>query len=175
MAIATILNQTSFAPVLTKINHLSAILKLNLLMIHSTQVTVWLTFCYRGLGSRHADATSKSTGIDGISSKMLKCASLVSSSTAHLLNNLFNLSITTGTFPAAWKVGRITPIPKGTNKLHPSGYRPISVLPVVTKLIECHVKDVIENLNFWSPAAQSLPDSGGLWLNALQYQLWSEL
>ena len=88
--------------------------------------------------------TSKSTGIDGISLKMLKCASLVSSSTAHLLSNLFNLSISTGTFPAAWKVEGITPIPKGTNNLHPSGYRPISVLPVVTKLIEHHIKDVIE-------------------------------
>ena len=84
--------------------------------------------------------TSKSTGIDGISPKMLKCASLVSSSTARLLSNLFNLSITTGMFPAAWKVGRVTPIPKAP------GYRPISVLPVVTKLIERHVKDVIETL-----------------------------
>ena len=88
--------------------------------------------------------TSKSTGTDEISSKMLKCASLSSSSIARLLSNLFNLSISTGIFPTAWKVGRITPIPKGTNNSLPSGYRPISVLPVVSKLIECHIKDVIE-------------------------------
>ena len=79
---------------------------------------------------------SKSTGADEVSPKMLKCASLASSCTAKLLSNLFNLSISTGNFPSAWKVGRITPIPKGTNNAHPSGYRPISVLPVVSKLIE---------------------------------------
>ena len=87
---------------------------------------------------------SKSTGTDGISPKMLKCASLVSSSTARLLSNLFNLSISTGTIPSAWKVGRITPIPKGSNNSHPSGYRPISVLPVVSKIIERHIKDAVE-------------------------------
>ena len=89
--------------------------------------------------------TSKSTGSDGISPKMLKCTSIVSFSIAWLLCNLFNLSISTGTFSSEWKIGRITPIPKGTNKSHPSGYRPVSVLPVVSKLIERHVKDAVEN------------------------------
>ena len=65
---------------------------------------------------------SKSTGDDGISPKMLKYTSI---SIAGSLCNLFNLSISTGNFPSAWKVGRVT---KGTNSSHPSGYRPISVL-----------------------------------------------
>ena len=60
------------------------------------------------------------------------------------LCRLFNLSISTGQFPSAWKLGRITPIPKGSNKTLPSGYRPISVLPVISKLIERHVKAVLE-------------------------------
>ena len=86
--------------------------------------------------------TTKSTGNDGISPKMLKYTAI---SIAGSLCNLFNLSISTGTFPSAWKVGRITPIPKGTNNSHSSGYRPISVLPVVSKLIERHVKDIVES------------------------------
>ena len=85
---------------------------------------------------------SKSTGDDGISPKMLKYTSI---SIAGSLCNLFNLSISTGKFPSAWKVGRITPIPKGTNSSHPSRYRPISVLPVISKLIERHVKDIVES------------------------------
>ena len=50
--------------------------------------------------------------------------------------------------PTSWKLGRITPIPKGTNKSLPSCYRPISVLPVASKLIECHIKawQLLKNL-----------------------------
>ena len=92
---------------------------------------------YREINSSYADS-SKSTGTDGITPKILKY------STARLLSNLFNLSISTGTFSSAWKVGRITPIPKGTNNSHPSGYRPISVLPVVSKIIERHIKDAVK-------------------------------
>ena len=93
--------------------------------------------------------TTKSTGNDGISPKMLKCSS---AGIAHTICNLFNLSIATGTFPTEWKTGRITPIPKGTNSSHPSGYRPISVLPAISKLIEHHIKSIIESfLNSNSP------------------------
>ena len=84
---------------------------------------------------------SKSCGNDGISPRMLKSTSFSITSS---LCRLFNLSISTGQFPSAWKLGRITPIPKGSNKTLPSGYRPISVLPVVSKLIERHVKAVLE-------------------------------
>ena len=86
--------------------------------------------------------TSESTCCNGISPKMLKSTSL---SITHSLCKLFNLSISNGIFPAEWKLGRITPIPKGTNNSLPSGYRPISVLPVASKLIERHVKVIVEN------------------------------
>ena len=65
-------------------------------------------------------------------------------SIAPSLCRLFNLSVSTGTFPTSWNLGRITPIPKDTNKSLPSGYRPISVFPDASKLIEFHVKAVIE-------------------------------
>ena len=68
--------------------------------------------------------TTKFTGHDGISSKMLKYTPL---SITDQLHKLFNLSLSTGTFPSDWKLGRITAIPKGADNKLPSGYRPISV------------------------------------------------
>ena len=47
-----------------------------------------------------------------------------------------NLSITTGIFPNSWKMAKVTPIFKEDAKTDPNNYRPISVLPVVSKLIE---------------------------------------
>ena len=80
---------------------------------------------YRGVSPRTVGWTG-STGSDGISPKMLKSTSL---SIAPSLCRLFNLSISTGTFPTSWKLGRITPILKGTNKSLPSGYIQTNICP----------------------------------------------
>ena len=85
--------------------------------------------------------TSKSTGHDDISAKMLKCTA---ESITPSLTELFNLSITTGVFPSEWKTGRIVPILKGNNQSLPSGFRPISILPIISKLLERHVKCITE-------------------------------
>ena len=55
------------------------------------------------------------------------------------------MSISTGVYPSDWKVARIVPVPKGTDQSLVSGYRPISILPVVSKLVEQHVKLLIED------------------------------
>ena len=81
--------------------------------------------------------TSKSTGPDKISVKMLKP---VANSIAPSLTNLFNLSISKGCFPKIWKTARVVPVPKSSaNKSSPSGYRPISLLSIVSKLLEKHL------------------------------------
>jgi len=53
------------------------------------------------------------------------------------VDNFFNKCMTIGEFPNSWKIAHITPIPK---KVHSpscsSEYRPISVLPVLSKLFE---------------------------------------
>ena len=54
----------------------------------------------------------------------------------NLLAFLFNTSIETSQFPDSWKVARITPIFKEGDKTEKSNYRPISVLPVISKLFE---------------------------------------
>ena len=49
---------------------------------------------------------------------------------------MVNLSLIAGIFPDAWKTARVTPIFKEGLKTDPNNYRPISVLPLVSKLIE---------------------------------------
>ena len=83
---------------------------------------------------------SKSSGPDGISVKMLKAT--ITSITPSL-TTLFNLSLKKGTFPADWKLARIVPVPKSTELSSPTGYRPISILSILSKLIEQHVHRVL--------------------------------
>jgi len=68
-----------------------------------------------------------------IPSKFLKIASCIVS---EWLSKLFNKCMTTGEFPDSWKIAHITPIPKVYSPSSSSEYRPISVLPVLSKLFE---------------------------------------
>ena len=83
---------------------------------------------------------SKANGPDGISAHMLKATS---ESIAPSLTNLFNLSIAKGHFPKLWKAARVVPIPKSTTKHSPSGYRQISLLSILSKLLEKHFHSLI--------------------------------
>ena len=68
-----------------------------------------------------------------IPSKFLKIASCFVS---EWLSKFFNKCMTTGEFPDSWKIAHITPIPKVHSPSSSSEYRPISVLPVLSKLFE---------------------------------------
>ena len=54
---------------------------------------------------------------------------------------LFNTSIETSQFPNFWKLARVTPIFKGGDRSDKSNYRPISILPVISKLFEKLIAD----------------------------------
>ena len=54
---------------------------------------------------------------------------------------LCNLSISQGVFPNACKVAKIKPIFKKGTKTDPSNYRPISLLPSISKIIESVIHD----------------------------------
>ena len=71
-------------------------------------------------------------GLDNISARLLKEASPI---VTRSLTFIINQSITTGIFPNAWKRARVSPIFKEDLRTDPNNYRPISVLPVVSKLI----------------------------------------
>ena len=55
------------------------------------------------------------------------------------LTKLFNLSIASGRFPTDWKCARITPIFKSGDSALASNYRRISILPIVSKVLERHI------------------------------------
>ena len=77
--------------------------------------------------------SNKASGLDNISARLLKEASPI---VTRSLTFIINQSITTGIFPNAWKRARVSPIFKEDLRTDPNNYRPISVLPVVSKLIE---------------------------------------
>ena len=52
------------------------------------------------------------------------------------LTHIINLSIRCGYFPDEWKISKVLPLYKEDIKSDPNNYRPISILPVVSKIIE---------------------------------------
>ena len=81
------------------------------------------------LGLLLAIDTSKASGPDGISGKMLKNTALSISP----VMKLFNLPISTGKIPHQWKISSAVPIPKSSaNMDNPCNYRPIALLPVIS-------------------------------------------
>ena len=55
---------------------------------------------------------------------------------AQALCHIFNLSIETSCFSDLWKIARIVPIYKSGSLDKPDAYRPISVLPALSKILE---------------------------------------
>ena len=77
--------------------------------------------------------SSKASGPDDIPSKLLKLAVPMNSDS---LSYLFNLSLQTGNVPTDWKLAKVSVIYKKGSKLDISNNRPISVLPVLSKILE---------------------------------------
>ena len=79
---------------------------------------------------------SKSTGPDGISARMLK---FTATSITPSVTKLFNQSIIQARVPSLWKKSVIVPVPKTSDVTTPTNYRPISLLPIISKLLERHI------------------------------------
>ena len=85
---------------------------------------------------------SKATGQDGIPARVLKeCASEL----ALPLSKLFTLSFVTGACPAAWKIAMVVPVHKKKARSDPRNYRPVSLLPVMSKVMESLINRSLTN------------------------------
>ena len=102
----------------------------------------------RIIGSLKSNTAS---GPDRISSVMLKdCAGPICS----YLSTLFNCSLSLGRVPQDWKTSNITTIFKSSELSLISNYRPISLLPIVSKILEhCDpqfLMSLVLQHEFWS-------------------------
>ena len=59
------------------------------------------------------------------------------------MTHIINQSIRYGVFPTRWKVAKVVPIFKSGSSLDVSNYRPISVFPIVSKILEKHVHQAL--------------------------------
>ena len=95
---------------------------------------------------------SRAFGHEGIDCESLKiCPDAIAAPIAAIINK----SIESGKFPNRWKLARIIPLHKGGGKsrIVPDSYRPISLLPAVSKLAEKVIQKQLE----------SHMESQGLW------------
>ena len=97
---------------------------------------------------------SKQPGIDGLPAIFLQ---KLESTVTPILEKLFNSSLNLGIFPQSWKHGLVIFLKKpGKQKCDPSGYRPITLLPIIAKTMEKVMK---KRLNFLSKTNQWVSNS----------------
>ena len=84
--------------------------------------------------------SKKSSGHDGLSLNFLKDIKL---ELAKSITLIINQSLNTGIFPDKLKIAKITPIHKQNDKTRIDNYRPISLLPAISKIIERAIFDQI--------------------------------
>ena len=89
------------------------------------------------------------TGPDLVSARMLKHTA---TSISPAVTRLFNMSLSLGRLPSEWKSALVVPIPKSQHKSDPSNYRSISLLPILSKLLEKHIHAyLMDRINTSSP------------------------
>ena len=81
---------------------------------------------------------TKSAGVDNISGRFLQDGASVLSLP---ITQICNLSIRLSSFPTNCKIAKLKPIYKNGSKTDPQNYRPISLLPLISKVIEKVIHD----------------------------------
>ena len=76
---------------------------------------------------------SKATGLDYIDVNIIK---LVVDDIVPAITHIVNLSIRDATFPRSWKFAKVVPLLKKEDPLNPKNYRPVALLPVISKILE---------------------------------------
>ena len=79
--------------------------------------------------------SSSATGVDYIDTQTIKLAEEL---LAPAITHIINLSISSSTFPSIWKWHKVIPLLKAMScdRLIPKSYRPVALLPIVSKILE---------------------------------------
>jgi len=86
----------------------------------------------------HKLNSNKAHGYDGLSIAMLKLCSIEVSLPLSLI---FRAGLDTGIFPSQWKRANVQPVHKKNSRQIKSNYRPISLLPICSKIFEKVIYD----------------------------------
>ena len=88
---------------------------------------------------------SKSVGVDFLDISTLK---LVHEYIIPAITHIINLSIRQQKFPTEWKHAKVIPLLKKGDVLEPKNYRPVAILPVVSKILERVIfEQIVEHFN----------------------------
>ena len=89
--------------------------------------------------------STEACGVDNIDSKVIK---LAKNELTPVITHIINLSIRSSIFPTQWKTAKVIPLHKKDDVLQPKNYRPVSLLPVLSKILEraifCQVIEYLE-------------------------------
>nr|CAH7735754.1 unnamed protein product [Callosobruchus chinensis] len=94
---------------------------------------------------------SNAVGTDKIDLKMLQ---LVFPNLGYIITYIINFCLTHNTFPEIWKSSKVIPIPKKNNPSNLSEFRPVSILPTFSKIVE---KIISNQLKVFITANKILP------------------
>ena len=112
---------------------------------------------------------SHSKGYDGISTEHLK---LINKDISKCLTLIINQSLNSGIFPDKLKIAKVTPIYKKGDKQIITNYRPISVLPVISKIFETVIHEQLSEYfvtnNLFSPQQYGFRKNSSTELAALE-------
>ena len=72
-------------------------------------------------------------GFDQIDTFILK---LIRPEIVPAVTHILNLSISTRVFPRSWKKSKIIPLHKKDDPLNPKNYRPVAIVPIISKILE---------------------------------------
>ena len=140
----------------------------NTARIHSDNVISDLTLIESTvLAALKALEVGKATGPNEIPAKLLKeTASVIAPS----LCKIFNKSLQLGSLPSDWKLANVVPVHKKGAKDHVENYRPISLLPIVSKVFEhCVLNSIKDHLyQVISPKQQGFCTGGSCVNNLLE-------
>ena len=99
---------------------------------------------------------TKATGLGDLGPRIIK---LAVDSLSQSIARLINKSIESGEFPSQLKIAKVFPVFKGGDKSDPSNYRPISILPTISKSFKKHVnKHLMAYLNKYKILHKSQAD-----------------
>jgi hypothetical protein len=100
--------------------------------------------------------TSIKTNANGHDDITISMILLALDDTLPIITDIINASIQFGVFPEAWKIAKVRPIPKSSKVDNYKELRPVSILPLLSKVLE---KVVCGQLTNYLEANKLLPDT----------------